>query len=514
MFVGFWTWAIWSCAEHWRGDPNYSYGWAVPCLALAFGLRRAWMNEERGEVRATWGRTPFVLSLALAAVVSALIFGLEFARQQMWHPQIVLELICLLAVGFSFYAFWRGSGWTSARAQIFPVVFFFTAVPWPARFEQPVTSSLMSWVATATAELLHWIGVEAQTSGGAIALRSGLVGITEACSGIRSSQAGIMFGLALGEWFLLRPGRRFALLVIAVALALLTNLGRTLGLALQAEWHGVHAVEKVHDMIGNVAISTLIGGVWLAGKLMSEPKPLRPVVPVRHFLARASAFLRGMLVVGEPALAAALIASLIAFVSARGLYAAIEAQDHAQTSAFFGLRADASRSRQILPVPKEIWNELRPTSGDYIRFESLELPRGGADLYHFFWKPSPWNRFALVHRPDICMPGVGWQSTAPPEPVEVEFDGGKVRCYLFRFRQGNHHAVQVWGVWRNGIPLSLDYQVAQVLGDAEPPPELELGGKRRSATEIVACSLISVETAPSAETAVAVLRSVFEYNPQ
>ena len=36
LLVSIWIWAIWSCAEHWRGNPNYSYGWAVPPLAIGF----------------------------------------------------------------------------------------------------------------------------------------------------------------------------------------------------------------------------------------------------------------------------------------------------------------------------------------------------------------------------------------------------------------------------------------------------------------------------------------------
>src|SRR5207248_10488508 len=34
LLVTAWTWAIWSCAEYWRGNPNYSYGWIVPVLGL------------------------------------------------------------------------------------------------------------------------------------------------------------------------------------------------------------------------------------------------------------------------------------------------------------------------------------------------------------------------------------------------------------------------------------------------------------------------------------------------
>ena len=132
-----------------------------------------------------------------------------------------------------------------------------------------------------TAELLHWLGIEAQTSGAAIALRSGLVGITEACSGIRSLQAGIMFGLAMGEWFLLRPARRVVLLLLAIALALATNLARTLALSLQAEWHGVDSLDRVHDFIGNTTITALIVGIWVAGKLLAPRAKRRPLPPAR-----------------------------------------------------------------------------------------------------------------------------------------------------------------------------------------------------------------------------------------
>src|SRR5215203_2958750 len=242
-FLAFWAWAIWSCAEHWRGNPNYSFGWAVPCLALVFGLRR-YRILRRTNQRERSGGPAFTrpLRIALALVFSALVSAVEFARQQMWHPQIILLFICFSAAAFSFYVFRTSGGSRLTRAEVFPVLFFFAAVPWPARFEQPITSTLMRWVSTATTELLHWIGVEAQASGGAIALQTGLVGITDACSGIRSLQAGIMFGLAVGEWFLLRPTRRVGLLALSIGLALVINLGRTLVLALQAEWHGVHSV--------------------------------------------------------------------------------------------------------------------------------------------------------------------------------------------------------------------------------------------------------------------------------
>jgi exosortase len=512
LLLGMWTWAIWSCAEHWQANPNYSYGWVVPPLALGFGLRRYWkLNHARLPAPRLGTRLPAGAEILAALSFGGLVFLLEYSRVQMWHPEIVLCAICLLAVTSTIAALEGLGGNDLARAEIFPVLFFLTAVPWPPRFEQPITSTLMGWVAAGTAELLHWLGIEAQTSGAAIALRSGLVGITEACSGIRSLQAGIMFGLAMGEWFLLRPARRIVLLLLAIVLALTTNLARTLALSLQAQWHGVDSLDRVHDFIGNTTITALIVGIWVAGKLLA-PRAKRQALPLAAEIAgEARRLLAKLRTEAQPVFGLLLLCFVAGIICARAIYARLEAQDRTQTAPFFIARIDHSSGNRQAVVPRDIWNELRPTSGEYVRRESPELPRGGADCFHFFWKPSAWNRFALVHRPDICMPGVGWKPDGEAEPFDVALNGRSIRCYLFRFRRGNAHALELWGVWRNGEAVPLDYQPAQVFGAALPPPALHLEGKRRSATEIIACSVIADGTPPSSEIAVALLRSVFQY---
>jgi exosortase len=441
------------------------------------------------------------------------VFALEFARQQMWHPQIVLVAICFLAIAFSLACFRFFGGPELFRAELFPMLFFLTAIPWPARLEQPITGGLMRAVAVATTEILHWLGVEAETSGGAIALRDGLVGITEACSGIRSLQAGLMFGLAMGEWFLLRPTRRIVLLGIAVLAALATNLTRTLTLALQAERHGVASVEQIHDLTGNFTITALVATIWLAGKWLA-PKTTAAPLGWDELRQRLRDLGTSLFAPAHRGLAFAAVICLVSLIAARAINARLETGDHAQLGPFFVAAPSASAGDETIAVPKEIWNELRPTSGEYIRRQDATLPHGFADLYHFYWKPSPWNRFLLVHRPDICMPGVGWESMGAPEAFDLNFDGKQVRFYAFRFQRGIDHALQMWGVWRNGDSVPLDYEAAQILGTAPPPANLALEGKRRSATEIVACTLFREQSAPPAEIAVALLRSVFKYSPQ
>ena len=109
------------------------------------------------------------------------------------------------------------------------------------------------------------------------------------------------------------------------------------------------------------------------------------------------------------------------------------------------------------------------------------------------------------------MPGIGWTQAASPEPVTVQLNGESVLFQLFRFQRGNVYALELWGVWRNGEAFSIDYEPAQVLGAAPLPGSLHFEGKRRSATEIVACTVIGEGAPPSGDIAVALLQSVFEY---
>jgi exosortase len=513
-----WFWASWSCAEHWRGNVNYSYGWIVPVLVAVFALRRfsvfeneASLDQRRSAVIDRRYRRAWWVALVLGLIMTPVFFALEFAREQVLHPIIVIWLIALFPVVLTLGFCWLASGKRLFLAELFPILFFLTAVPWPPRFEQPITAGLMNAVAAATTALLHLGGIPAQTSGGAITLRNGIVGITEACSGIRSLQSGIMFGLAMGEWFLLRPLKRIALLALAIALALGTNLIRTFVLSLQAEWHGLGAVENIHDLTGNLVVTAMVVAIWFCGWLLRGG--VRPAaidfkkVPERWRMLTGR-FSRGLTTTA----AALLFAGILGISAAQMTSAKIEARDRAQILPFFSVRHDGAVAQTRIELPREVWDELHPSSGEAIRVQDKRL--GYAESYHFFWKPSPWNRFVLVHRPDICMPGVGWQSAGGPQQLTVNFSGHEVQLYLFRFRRAEIEALELWGVWRNGDPVPLDYQPDEVMRAAVAPPSLHLEGKRRSATEIVSCVIAGDRRyPPEPQRAVAILKSLFHYHP-
>ena len=509
LLVAAWTWTIWSCAEYWRANPNYSYGWIVPMLGLAYAARRLTLAQGENIARPIFA-VPIWLIVYFGIVAAAIFFGLEFAREQVWHPIIVIWAIAFVPITLTLLACWLAGGGTLLRAELFPILFFLTAVPWPPRFEQPITAGLMQAVAAATTALLHWFGIPAQTAGGAITLRTGVVGITEACSGMRSLQAGIMFGLAMGEWFLLRPLRRIALLFLAIALAFATNLIRTVALSLQAEWHGLDAVEKIHDLTGTLAVTALVVAIWICARALRLRHHASAHLGFESLRVRLRAVGAAIPTTLQRAALAILIAGVFGIAIAQIVSAKIETRDQTQTAPFFSVREDPSQTQ--VQLPRDVWNELHPTSGEYIRIRN---PRPGAgETFHFFWKPSPWNRFVLVHRPDICMPGIGWESVGPPESITIDFSGRQTQFHLFRFRRGDIQALELWGVWRNGDAVPLDYQPDQVLRTVAAPSALHLEGKRRSATEIVACVIGgNRDHPPEVERAIAILKSVFQYNP-
>ena len=475
---------------------------------IAFAARRFAMWSGAEPVRPP---SPLPIWLAILLLLAApLFFALEFAREQVMHPIVVTWIIASFPIILTLLICWMSGGRALLLAELFPVLFFLTAVPWPPRFEQPITAGLMNAVAAATAALLHLCGISAQTAGGAITLRGGIVGITEACSGIRSLQSGIMFGLAMGEWFLLRPLRRVALLIIAIALALSTNLLRTFVLSLQAEWHGVASVEKIHDLTGNIVVTVMVVAIWFCGRLLrGRTAPAFSIDQLRERCRTMAAHVPRNISWATTAL---LVAGLAGIITAQVVSGKLDAQDRTQTAAFFFLRDDPGVSQTRIDLPRDVWNELHPSSGEAIRVRDRHL--GYAESYHFFWKPSPWNRFVLVHRPDICMPGVGWQSAGGPEPVTIDVSGRSLQLYAFRFRRGDIEALELWGVWRNGDPVPLNYDASQVLGASAAPPSLNLEGKRRSATEIVSCVIAGTpQSPPEPARAVAILRSLFDYQP-
>ena len=179
--------------------------------------------------------------------------------------------------------YWRFAGWAFAGAIIgitfcalyliggrswvhhfaFPLLFFLIAVPWPSRIEAPLITKLSHLNAAVSTWAANWLGTPAIRKGVVIQTGAGMVGVDEACSGIRSFQAAVMVALFLGELFRYAFFRRIFFLLSGVALAFGCNVVRTTYLVRVCDLKGKSAVNLAHDPAGFTIL-----GITLAGLLV------------------------------------------------------------------------------------------------------------------------------------------------------------------------------------------------------------------------------------------------------
>jgi exosortase len=138
-------------------------------------------------------------------------------------------------------------------------------MPLPSLIYDPVVVGLQNKVAAVNVEVLNVMGIPAERVGSIIQLPNGMVGVDEACSGIRSLQSTVMATLFIGYLTLRGKGLQGALLLCGVALAIFGNLIRSLYLSFTANAKGAAAVESAHDSAGwSILAFTAIGVALVA----------------------------------------------------------------------------------------------------------------------------------------------------------------------------------------------------------------------------------------------------------
>ena len=137
----------------------------------------------------------------------------------------------------------------------------------------------MRMVADVAAETAMLLGIPAQVEGNLIRVSTGLVGVNEACSGIRSLQTSLMIGLLFGELKRLSVLRRVALVVGAVIIAVFANFVRAVFLVTVAATKNISEVSRWHDVAGYTIIALVflstMGLAYLAWKIRNPKSEIR-----------------------------------------------------------------------------------------------------------------------------------------------------------------------------------------------------------------------------------------------
>jgi len=257
-FILLWGQLFLHLSLEWSYNQQYSYGWLVPLLGL-YLLYTRWPDRPP----ASQPVLPLLSKITLVAVLVLLLplRVLEEAnpdwRLLSWIHAVLALVSTLALINLTFGKEWAGwFGW--------PFAFFLVAVPWPTTLETGVIQGLMRLVAIVTAEIANWGGIPAIPQGNLIQLPTGALGVSEACSGVRSIQASVMCCAFFALLYYLRALRTALLLLIGIGAAFALNVLRTLFLTVTAASHGISSVELFHDPAGHLLVVAIFGLSWFS----------------------------------------------------------------------------------------------------------------------------------------------------------------------------------------------------------------------------------------------------------
>jgi exosortase len=415
-----WLWLFFHLQVEWTLNPQYNYGWGVPFLALLMfwfrWTRRPVASPSTGNrSKARWG----------AWIILPLLLPIRVVEESNPDWRLLSWLLALCVVGFSLLTLLGtgGPGWV--RHFAFPVCFPLAAVPWPVQFENVVVQTMMRAVASVAVEVASWFGVGAYQLGNVIQLRNGFVGVDEACSGVKTLQAGIMVALVLGELLRMQWKRRIALLLLGCGWVFICNVFRATALVFVAAGSGLDALARWHDWIGTAALLCgMLGMLGLAWVWKNDPDEPDEPVTAAQISGRPGILMSPWIVLAWFALI---------FAGTEAWYRAHERR-LIERNPWQVTWPAGNNTLTTLPIPESTRVILRY---DDAKTALWEEPRG-VRWWSFFaqWKPQ---RAALQlvrsHSPEICLPAIGRNFRTARPAVTVHAGGIALDFRSYEFEQ-------------------------------------------------------------------------------
>ena len=392
------------CCRHlsgeWSFNEQYNYGWFVPFFAIyLFWLR--WEDRPK-PAPPVWKFAAGLLIVCAALLLLPLrVFEIGSAD---WRPLGWVHVGAVATITLSLIYLTGGGIWL--RHFSFPVLFFFVAVPWITPIEGPIVQNLMRVIAASAAETLGLFGVPAQVEGNLIRLPRGLVGVNEACSGVRSLQTALMIGLLFGELRRLKLAPRLVLIASAIAIALVANFLRATFLVWIGSMRDLAAVSRWHDLAGyGIVVLVFVGTMWIAwgwktarNEETTSPKSGDfPIFPSILYLP-----------------VVALLLWVIAVEVGAEYWYRIHERNLVPRAGWFVRWPESAPGYREIKIDNEVRQKLRFNSGREAMWKLAEngdtaLLSGAAYLFFFRWNPGSSTILrARAHRPDICLPAAGW----------------------------------------------------------------------------------------------------------
>jgi exosortase len=433
VFAALWYLLIAALSQSWAAMPEYSFGWFVP-VASAYLFLIRWKSLPPADVpRSRAAR--WIFWVAGFALLPTWVMGQANPDWRLIGWGLTVETVALSLCAIYFVG---GTSWL--RHFGFSVCLILTAVPWPGDLEESVVHALTQASTVVTVAALNLFQINAVQHGNLVELKTGLVGIDEACSGIRSLQAALMMSLFLGELYRTSVRRRCGLVVCAVVIAFLCNAVRTFLLTAVASKQGFEAIAIWHDPLGYAIVTACFLCIWGIARVISGPLPaLAP---------RASTA-----PVGYPH---RLILCLGGWILFTVLFTEIWYRRHGTTG--------AARWSVVWPVYKQDFADIpiSKSEADTLLFDQgrgAEWTNGDGShwvAYFFTWAqgPSRSRILARAHRPENCFPGAGYKACGDHGTITVQVKGLSIPFHALDFEADRDKEYVFFCLWEDGLKTS------------------------------------------------------------
>ncbi|MGH7365177.1 MAG: exosortase/archaeosortase family protein [Candidatus Rokuibacteriota bacterium] len=250
----------------WWSDANYSHGFLVP-LFSGFLVWR-----ERARLAGVVPRGNLSGLAVLIGGVGILILGSIGAENFLMRASLIIVISGLVLFHL---------GARSFRILFFPLAFLFFMVPLPGVVFYAVTFPLQRLAAEHAAWILDLLGVPVLLDGNVIHLSHITLGVTEACSGIRSLIA-LLAGAVAWAYFMLPLGViSTAFVLSAIPITIFANAARVVATGLIGQWFGVEYASGFFHEFAGLAVYTFalasLAGVYTLARPLVAPTAAPPV---------------------------------------------------------------------------------------------------------------------------------------------------------------------------------------------------------------------------------------------
>jgi exosortase len=256
----FWS-GLRNMVGEWITNPDAGHGFLIVPVAVLLAWQR-W-REFQGQASEIWRPALAVVALALALYLFARYADVEF-------------LSAVALVTFVGGVLWHILGRARMRVWAFPYLFLWFMIPWPDLLVEFLSFPMQLWSARGAAAAMHVLGVSVVRDGVDLHVASYSFTVAAPCSGMRSLVA--LLALAALLAYLCRGalGRRTALFLLGLPVALLANVVRIVAILLIGAHFGPEAAESfLHTASGLVVFAVAVGALYGIARLMR----LRPLGP-------------------------------------------------------------------------------------------------------------------------------------------------------------------------------------------------------------------------------------------